>query len=173
MVFQPILGYVHHLQYKRYQAPNPYTHAHVWFGRVIVTAGTIDGLLDLLLAGQSSGLIVAYSVIAGAIWVLWIVFVISAAKKQKTARLKRNDVRMASLVHEWDGIRFCRLSQLSCYIAFPTSPYERWIAQYQSTKLYPATGDLYGRLERYQAMNVSNNDETCFFIGDLSLAWRC
>lgn len=35
------------------------------------------------------------------------------------------------------------------------------------------TRDLHGRVERYQAMIVSNNDGTRFFIGDLSLAWRC
>ena len=103
LVFQPILGYVHHLKYKRYHAPSPYTHAHVWFGRVIVSAGLIDGLLGCLLAGKGTGTIVAYCVVAGGVWVIWILVVIFAAKRQKKSGTYTSDIRMAGLVDERDG----------------------------------------------------------------------
>lgn len=102
LVFQPILGYVHHLQYKRYQTATPYMHVHVWFGRLIVTAGLIDGLLGCLLAGKGTGIIVAYCIIAGGVWILWIVVVVYAAKRQKRSKMQRNDVRMTTLVDEED-----------------------------------------------------------------------
>ena len=103
LIVQPILGYVHHLQYKRYKTTSPYTVAHVWFGRVVVTIGIIDGVLGLTLAGQSTGTIVAYCVVAGGIWALWIVFVVYAAKRQSRAKVQRNNIRMASLLDERDG----------------------------------------------------------------------
>ena len=102
LIFQPILGYVHHLQFKRYHITSFYTDAHVWFGRMIVTAGTVDGLLGLSLAGQSTGTIVAYCFVAGGIWVLWIVIVFYAARRKSKAKVQRNNVRMASLVDERD-----------------------------------------------------------------------
>lgn len=103
LVLQPILGYVHHLQYKRYQTISLYTHVHVWFGRVVVTVGFIDGLLGLTLAGQSTGTIVVYCVVAGGIWILWIVVVVYAAKRQRRAKVQRSNIRMAALVDEQDG----------------------------------------------------------------------
>lgn len=103
LVFQPILGYVHHLKYKRYHAPSPYTHAHVWFGRVIVSAGLIDGLLGILLAGKGTGTIAAYCVVAGGVWIIWILVVVFAAKREKKSGRYRNDIRMAALGNERDG----------------------------------------------------------------------
>lgn len=70
---------------------------------MIVTVGTVDGLLGLSLAGQSTGTIVAYCVVAGGVWVLWIVVVVYAAKRQRRAKVQRNNIRMASLVDERDG----------------------------------------------------------------------
>lgn len=102
LVFQPILGYVHHLQYKRHQARNLYTHAHIWYGRVLVSAGLINGLLGCLLAGKGAGVIAAYCIIAGLIWALWIAVMVFAAKKQKRSSKSNNDIRMAALVDERD-----------------------------------------------------------------------
>jgi len=75
---------------------------HVWFGRVLVSAGLIDGLLGCILAGQGVGIIVAYCIIAGGVWVLWILIVVWAAKRQKKSKVQRNDIRMAALVDERD-----------------------------------------------------------------------
>ena len=65
--------------------------------------GLINGLFGLLLAEQSIGTIVAYCIVAGGVWVLWIVVVVCAAKRQKRAKMQRNDIRMAALVDERDG----------------------------------------------------------------------
>lgn len=101
-MFQPFLGYVHHLQYKRYHRATQYTLVHVWFGRLLVTAGLIDGLLGLTLAGQSTGTIVAYVIIAGAVWLLWVFVVFRTIKRQKMTKVQRNEVRMTALVEDQD-----------------------------------------------------------------------
>ena len=102
LIFQPILGYIHHLQYKRYQRTTPYTHTHVWLGRLLVTAGLVDGLLGILLASRSTGIIVAYCVVAGAVWLLWVSVGIRAMKQQKTTKAQRNDIRLGALVEHED-----------------------------------------------------------------------
>ena len=76
---------------------------HVWFGRVIVSAGLIDGLLGCLLAGKGTGTIVAYCIIAGGVWVIWIAVVMFAAKRQNKSGRYTNDIRMAALENERDG----------------------------------------------------------------------
>ncbi len=67
---------------------------------MLVSAGLIDGLLGLLLAGKGAGVIAAYCVIAGLVWLLWIAVVMFAAKRQKGSRKTSNDIRMAALVDE-------------------------------------------------------------------------
>lgn len=69
----------------------------------MVSAGLINGLLGLLLAGKGTGTIAAYCIVAGGVWVLWIVLVIFAAKRQKKSTLHRDDIRMAALVDERNG----------------------------------------------------------------------
>jgi len=62
----------------------------------------IDGLLGLTLAGQSTATTVAYCIVAGAVWLLWILIIVRATKRQKTAKVQRNDVRLAALVEDRD-----------------------------------------------------------------------
>lgn len=69
----------------------------------MVSAGLINGLLGLLLAGKGAGTIAAYCIVAGAVWVLWVVLVIFAAKRQKKSTLDGSDIRMAALVDERNG----------------------------------------------------------------------
>jgi len=76
---------------------------HVWSGRVLVTAGLINGVLGCVLAGKGTGVIVAYCIVAGGVWILWIVVVICASKRPKWSKEQRNDIRMGALVDERDG----------------------------------------------------------------------
>ena len=45
----------------------------------------------------------AYCIVAGGVWVLWIVVVVFAAKRQKKSGTYTSDIRMAALVDERDG----------------------------------------------------------------------
>ncbi|KAI6716341.1 hypothetical protein B2J93_6475 [Marssonina coronariae] len=71
VLLQPLTGLAHHLLYKGSGRPNAATYLHVWWGRAIITLGIINGGLGLQLAGNTRHGEIAYGVVAGAMWLLW------------------------------------------------------------------------------------------------------
>ncbi|UPK98553.1 hypothetical protein LCI18_009488 [Fusarium solani-melongenae] len=65
MGLQPILGFAHHRYFRSHGKRGIISHVHVWFGRILMILGIINGGLGLQLASSSKGYIIAYSVIAG------------------------------------------------------------------------------------------------------------
>jgi hypothetical protein len=96
LFFQPILGFVHHLQFKKHSRRTIWSHGHLWLGRIVITLGMINGGLGLLLASDAPvsfrptrGQIIAYGVVAGIMWLLWVASaVIGERKRSKTAARK-------------------------------------------------------------------------------------
>ena len=91
LFFQPILGYVHHVRFKKYSRRTVWSYAHVWLGRVVVTLGMVNGGLGLLLAQgapafvdfrPTRGQIVAYGVVAGVMWVAWVGAVVVGERRR-------------------------------------------------------------------------------------------
>ena len=76
VLLQPILGLIHHFIYKRRYARTLWATAHVWFGRVIITLGIINGGLGLKLSGNTTKGKIAYGVVAGIVWLLWMSVVV-------------------------------------------------------------------------------------------------
>lgn len=71
LFFQPFLGIGHHVLFKRKGGPNALTYPHIWWGRILITLGIINGYLGLRLTGNTMSIYVAYAVIAGIIWAVW------------------------------------------------------------------------------------------------------
>lgn len=46
---------------------------------------------------------VAYCIVAGGVWILWIVVLVWVSKRQKRSKVQRNDIRMEALADEGDG----------------------------------------------------------------------
>jgi hypothetical protein len=69
LAIQPGLGVLHHLHYQKTHRHGLISHAHIWWGRLLMVLGVINGGLGLQLAGASDGPIIAYSVVAGIIFV--------------------------------------------------------------------------------------------------------
>lgn len=95
LFFQPILGFVHHVQYKKYNRRTIWSHGHLWLGRIVITLGMINGGLGLLLASDapaftgfapSQGEIIAYGVIAAIMWLLWVASAIIGERKRARAQ---------------------------------------------------------------------------------------
>lgn len=92
LFFQPILGWVHHLRFKKVGRRTLWSHAHLWLGRGVVTLGMINGGLGMLLATQtgfyepSRGQIAAYGVVAGVMWVAWVVASVFGERRRASAR---------------------------------------------------------------------------------------
>lgn len=73
LTLQPIFGYLHHRHYTRYQGRGVISHVHIWYGRVLIVIGIINGGLGLELAGNKSGAyVISYSVVASVIAVAYL-----------------------------------------------------------------------------------------------------
>jgi len=76
LVFEPILGLFHHYIYKKHGKRTIWATTHVWWGRLIVTLGIINGGLGLMLAGNTVKGEIAYGVVAGVMWATWVAVVV-------------------------------------------------------------------------------------------------
>ncbi|KAG6007849.1 hypothetical protein E4U21_005437 [Claviceps maximensis] len=67
MVLQPILGWLHHQHFVKTQTRGIFSYFHIWFGRILMILGIVNGGLGLQATNQSSAFIIAYAVLAGAV----------------------------------------------------------------------------------------------------------
>ena len=72
LAFQPVLGLLHHYMFKAYDRKTFWTASHVWAGRLIITLGIINGGLGLRLSEADRSSEIAYGVLAGLVWVVWL-----------------------------------------------------------------------------------------------------
>ncbi|PMD63699.1 iron reductase domain protein, partial [Hyaloscypha bicolor E] len=79
-LLQPIFGLMHHLQYRKTSSRTPVSFLHIWYGRALIVCGIINGGLGLQLAGNSTGGIIGYGVVAGVIAALYLVLVVFKRK---------------------------------------------------------------------------------------------
>jgi hypothetical protein len=78
-------GIIHHILYRKHSRRTVVSHLHIWLGRTIITLGMINGGLGLQLSGEGSGKIAAYSVVAGLIWVVYVVYAVIDHRKMAKA----------------------------------------------------------------------------------------
>lgn len=81
LLFQPPLGYMHHVIYMREGHRSIYSAAHIWLGRLVITLGIINGGLGLRLAGETKGKEIAYGLVAGLVWLVWVGVAVSCEVK--------------------------------------------------------------------------------------------
>ncbi len=72
MGIQPILGYLHHLHYLEHQSRGVVSYIHIWWGRSLMVLGVVNGGLGLQLAAAGNNFVIAYSVVAGVIFLLYV-----------------------------------------------------------------------------------------------------
>lgn len=89
IIFQPILGFVHHLMFKKYSRRTVWSYAHLWLGRIAITLGIINGGLGLQLSQRtrifepSQGAIIGYAVPAAIMWLLWVASAVYGETKRE------------------------------------------------------------------------------------------
>ncbi|EEU36100.1 uncharacterized protein NECHADRAFT_64607 [Fusarium vanettenii 77-13-4] len=86
MILQPVLGWLHHRNYVKFQKRTPVSHGHLWYGRVLMIIGIINGGIGLQLASASAGLIAAYSVVGIIVFSLYV----AGAVRKEMARRKKS-----------------------------------------------------------------------------------
>lgn len=99
-LIQPILGIIHHLQYRRNLARAPVSYLHIWYGRLIILLGVINGGLGLQLADNTKNGEIAYGVVAGVVGLTYILMCIFKRKGGASAQppwKKEGDVGLTSV----------------------------------------------------------------------------
>lgn len=71
-LMMPVLGIAHHFAWKDGKRIYKYAWMHVWLGRVLITAGMINGGLGLQLTNTIAKGEIVYGVVAGSMWLLWV-----------------------------------------------------------------------------------------------------
>lgn len=88
LAIQPALGYLHHLHYLKNEGRGIVSHGHIWWGRILMVLGAINGGLGLQLSDANDSYIIAYSVVAAVMFLVYAIVktIISMRKKtQKSA----------------------------------------------------------------------------------------
>lgn len=67
LLFQPLFGFLHHRRFVAKQKRGKLTLFHVWYGRILILLGILNGGFGLKLAANSTGGNIAYGVVAGII----------------------------------------------------------------------------------------------------------
>lgn len=75
LLFQPILGIVHHNIYNRTHRRTFWAWGHVWLGRCLLILGAINGGLGLQLSGNTVKGEIAYGVVAAVVFLFYVVVV--------------------------------------------------------------------------------------------------
>jgi len=71
MIIQPVIGVLHHRYYKKHQTRGVVSYAHIWYGRLIMFIGILNGGLGLKLASAPNSFTIAYSVIAALVGIAY------------------------------------------------------------------------------------------------------
>lgn len=71
-ITQPITGLLHRHYWKNGKKLYRWAWMHVWLGRILITAGIINGGLGLQLSGESNTDYIIYGVLAGFVWLVYI-----------------------------------------------------------------------------------------------------
>lgn len=82
MLLQPFLGLLHHRQYKKLGQRSYFGHGHMWYGRLLIVLGVINGGLGLRLAGNSKNGEIAYGVVAGVLGLAYIAAVVLSPRNK-------------------------------------------------------------------------------------------
>lgn len=85
LVFQPVLGLLHHRSYKKTGRRGVFSFAHLGIGRIAVILGIVNGGLGIMLAGDApKKYTIAYSVVGGVMGLAYIAAIIfGEAKRSK------------------------------------------------------------------------------------------
>ncbi|KAI9788264.1 MAG: hypothetical protein M1816_007030 [Peltula sp. TS41687] len=93
LLAQPALGLIHHFQFVKRRTPTNWGRTHVWYGRGLIILGVINGGLGLQLADNTEGGKIAYGVVAGVMFCVYLVIVALFMSRKRRAAQESNDVK--------------------------------------------------------------------------------
>ncbi|PYH92987.1 CBD9-like protein [Aspergillus ellipticus CBS 707.79] len=95
ILFQPLMGWLQHLHFKREGGKSVFAYAHRWLGRAMVILGMINGGLGFRMVGVGEknaprGVVIAYGVVAGVVGVGYVVSLVGSKFKGGFGERKRS-----------------------------------------------------------------------------------
>ncbi|KAK2596736.1 hypothetical protein QQS21_006191 [Conoideocrella luteorostrata] len=82
----PVLGWLHHQHFLKHKKRGPISYAHIWYGRLLIVLGMINGGLGLQLAGLDGPFVITYCTILGIFAALYLgSMVIGVLRKRRAA----------------------------------------------------------------------------------------
>jgi hypothetical protein len=78
----PILGQIHHRNFKKFQTRTTPSYAHIWLGRFVITLGIINGGLGFKLADNTSYGPIVYGVIAAIFYIVYIISIVIGERRR-------------------------------------------------------------------------------------------
>jgi len=83
LFFQPILGWMHHNNFKRFQQRTMPSYVHVWLGRFVITLGIVNGGLGFMLADNTKIGPIAYGIIAAVFFAGYVFAIVIGERRRK------------------------------------------------------------------------------------------
>jgi hypothetical protein len=95
LAVQPILGWFHHLDFRKNRKPGILRFVHVWYGRILIILGIINGGLGLQLSGDTTGaFLIAYVVVTGVLALEYVAsFAFGIFRRRKQAQAQLDDAK--------------------------------------------------------------------------------
>ncbi|KAF7545867.1 hypothetical protein G7Z17_g8857 [Cylindrodendrum hubeiense] len=86
---QPVLGWAHHQYFRKHQQRGLISHGHIWYGRILMVLGVVNGGLGLELASSPRSLTIAYSVVAAIVSILYVAGTLVGGMRKRRQSAKR------------------------------------------------------------------------------------
>ncbi|KAF2428785.1 CBD9-like protein [Tothia fuscella] len=83
LFLQPILGWLHHSNFKKFQQRTGFSYAHIWLGRIVIALGIINGGLGFRLAANTAWGPIVYGVVAGIVFLIYVVAIFIGERRRK------------------------------------------------------------------------------------------
>jgi len=89
IAFQPLMGLLQHLNYRKNGTKSPFAYAHRWLGRTLIVLGIINGGLGFMFSGIGTpgvptAAVIAYGVIAGFMGIVYALNLLLSATRLKS-----------------------------------------------------------------------------------------
>ncbi|KAL2885462.1 integral membrane protein [Ceratocystis lukuohia] len=88
LTVQPITGWLHHRYFVAHKTRGAISYGHIWYGRLLLGLGIVNGGLGISSANSSTKVVVAYAVLAGIWAVVFAVFSSISDYKKDRMRMK-------------------------------------------------------------------------------------
>ena len=86
LLLQPFFGLAHHFRFRKTHKRGVFTQIHVWYGRLLILLGIVNGGLGLQLAANAKGGQIAYGIVGGIFGVaIFIIAIVVGMKRPRSA----------------------------------------------------------------------------------------